>query len=189
MQRRSDSPGNPVHGIGIFGNLPFKESVLYYAGSPESIPESSQDAALQADPSNKALLCAEFAEPSPFFIITTHFTWSPRGEATDEQRADMRAMLPLLQQQKEFVFCGDFNAPRGGEIWQMLASNYRDNIPPEYKTSLDLELHRAGKTHPEQLATKMVDGLFTTPGFVASNVRLQFGISDHAAIVATIARA
>ncbi len=37
-----------------------------------------------------------------------------------------------------------------------------------------------------ELADKMVDGLFTTPAYRASDVRLQFGVSDHVAIVATI---
>ncbi len=68
----------------------------------------------------------------------------------------------------------------------MLAPKYKDNIPSHYKTSIDAALHRAGKERPEGLADKMVDGLFTTPGYTAVDVRLQFGVSDHAAIVATI---
>ena len=32
----------------------------------------------------------------------------------------------------------------------------------------------------------MVDGLFTTPKYIASNVKLEPGVSDHMAIVANI---
>jgi hypothetical protein len=48
-------------------------------------------------------------------------------------------------------------------------------------TSIDPKLHRAGAL---QL---MVDGLFTTPGYEASDVMLHTGVSDHCAITARIA--
>ena len=52
-----------------------------------------------------------------------------------------------------------------------------------------IELRAAISEHVflhERLGTYMVDGLFTTPGCQASDVRLQFGVSDHAAIVARL---
>lgn len=118
-----------------------------------------------------------------FRIAATHFTWTPHGEADDLQRKDLAAMLHVLEGMGEFVLTGDFNAPRGGEIFSALAEKYKDNIPSEYQSSLDLTLHRAA---PLNL---MVDGLFTTPAYSASSVRLQLGLSDHAAVIATIARA
>ena len=83
--------------------------------------------------------------------------------------------------------CGDFNAPRGGEIFSALATRWHDNIPGTYHTSLDLSLHKAGKVDGERLATLMVDGLFTTPGYRTSRVELVPGVSDHCAIVAEVA--
>ena len=123
-----------------------------------------------------------------FTVCTTHFTWSEEGKATEEQRADMRALLALLEAKKEFVLCGDFNAPRGGEIFEMLSSRYTDNVPPQYKTSIDVNIHRAGRQRPHELADKMVDGLFTTPEYRCTSVELVNGVSDHMAVVAEIAK-
>jgi endonuclease/exonuclease/phosphatase family metal-dependent hydrolase len=95
--------------------------------------------------------------------------------------------MACLQSEKDFALCGDFNAPRGGEIFTTLASHYTDNIPSKYETSIHVALHRAGSVDGARLAHLMVDGLFTTSGYAASDVRLEFGVSDHAAIVATIA--
>jgi hypothetical protein len=37
--------------------------------------------------------------------------------------------------------------------------------------------------------TKMVDGLFSTPGYLVSDVELHSGVSDHMAITANVAKA
>lgn len=79
------------------------------------------------------------------------------------------------------MLAGDFNAPRGGESFSAIAARYRDNIPPNYQTSIYAPLHRSG-----QDLELMVDGLFTTPGYRAENVELTSGMSDHYAIVADI---
>ena len=91
------------------------------------------------------------------------------------------------------MLCGDFNAPRmyegkPGEIFAMLAAKFKDNIPAIYETSIDVSLHRNGKTNAQELSDKMVDGLFTTPAYEASDVVLHPDISDHYAISATITR-
>jgi hypothetical protein len=53
----------------------------------------------------------------------------------------------------------------------------------QYITSIDADLHRDGDKVRKPL---MVDGLFTSPIYKCSNVRLQNGVSDHMAIVAEI---
>lgn len=121
-------------------------------------------------------------------FMTTHFTWSYAGEATDLQRDNMKNLLQVLGQSEDFILTGDFNAPRGGEIFAELSSRYKDNVPACYQTSIDVNLHRAGKVRPHELSDKMVDGLFTTPAYTATNVELVFGVSDHAAIVADISK-
>ncbi len=184
----NDAPGTEglLAGVGIFSRLEASSmNARYYVGSEES----ARAGPVQRIFANSALVICEIRKDQTVFrTMTTHFTWSSRGEAIDAQRSDMRTMLALLATEGEFVLCGDFNAPRGGEIFSILAANYRDNVPPGYRTSIDINFHRAGKERPQELADKMVDGLFTTPGYAAPDVRLQFGVSDHAAIVATITR-
>lgn len=119
-------------------------------------------------------------EDVEYVVVTTQFTWSPDGEVTDVQREDMRNLLKALDDLGEFVLCGDFNAPRGGEIWNELARRYKDNIPMEIETTIDPNLHRNGAL---QL---VVDGLFSAPKYKISDVRVVCGVSDHQAIVANI---
>lgn len=117
-----------------------------------------------------------------FTIATTHFTWSTRGESTLEQLRDLGALQRILDTIPEFVVCGDFNAPRGNETFARLAERYTDNIPPEVTTSIDGEFHKAGQLE------LMVDGLFSTPEYVLSQVQVLGGVSDHKAISAIINR-
>ena len=115
-----------------------------------------------------------------FNIFSTHFTWTPDGLANDTQRKDVAQLLDILSKEKSFVLCGDFNAPRGGEIFAKIAEKYKDNIPPEYESSIDPDLHRKPGLR------LMVDGLFSTPDYIAEHVKLVCGVSDHCAIKAKI---
>lgn len=119
-------------------------------------------------------------EGERYTFATTHFTWTPDGKPNDTQRKHLQALFKILERFDDIVLCGDFNAPRGGEIFGEIAKRYKDNIPPHYQTSIDGKLHRLG---PLQ---RMVDGLFTTPQYEVSNVRLQDGVSDHLAIVGEV---
>jgi len=191
MGKRPDEPPPGVMGIAIFSRLPIKtKRVHYYAGTPGALRDSIQSDESTYNLLNKmVLVCDIEKEGTAFRIATTHFTWTPDGKADKVQRTDIKNLLEILSGLDEFVLTGDFNAPRGGEIFGMLAEKYRDNIPPEYKTSLNVSLHRAGKSWPEELADKMVDGMFSTPAYVVSDVELVSGVSDHCAIVATVSPA
>lgn len=190
MLRHTKEPGRPAVGVGIFSRFPmavFHE--YYYVGSREKLPEMDHDMQPTdwGSPANDVLLVAEIPRHTAVFrIATTHFTWSPRGEATNKQRQNVRTLLDAALPLGELILCGDFNAPRGGEIFSFLADHYKDNIPPRYKTSIDIALHRAGEERPDELADKMVDGLFTSPGYRTSDVRIESGISDHCAVVGKI---
>ncbi len=116
-------------------------------------------------------------------LCNTHFLWTPDGSTSDEQRQALSNMFELLENEKEFVLCGDFNAPRGREIFSTLAQKFKDNVPPEYTSSLDPVLHRAAPLH------LMVDGLFSTPGYNVTGVKMVGGVSDHCALVGHISRA
>ncbi len=159
-------------GVAIFTKLPVHAGgVLYYHGQPGEVPRHSIDY-------RRLLLWREVEKDGDRFTIgTTHFTWTPDGNISEEQDRDIQALFKVLAEFSEIAFCGDFNAPRGREVWGEIAKRYKDNIPEEYVSSVDPVLHRA-----KQLEV-MVDGLFTTPGFVASEVRLVEGVSDHKAVV------
>ncbi|MEK9160464.1 MAG: endonuclease/exonuclease/phosphatase family protein [Patescibacteria group bacterium] len=176
-------------GVGIITRLPRPREILhYYHRAPEEMPLFINGTPEEKHRTQHCVLAVTevMYEGATYRIGTTHFTWTPRGDADDYQRTDIRALLSLLKKESPLIVCGDFNAPRGGEIFSLLAGAYTDNIPSHYKTSLDISIHRAGEEDGENLSTLMVDGLFTSPGYEAKGVALMFGVSDHAAIVATI---
>jgi endonuclease/exonuclease/phosphatase family metal-dependent hydrolase len=114
-----------------------------------------------------------------FQIATTHFTWSRNGDSNKTQLKSLDRMLSLLDL-NNIVLCGDFNAPRGRKTWIILSSKLNDNIPENIKTTIDANIHRAGDLH------LVVDGLFTSNNYKASDVRVVSGVSDHCAIAANI---
>jgi len=171
-------------GVGIFSRLPIRESFKHYYHGNEDIKDVDRTSAQTRSETQSygVASCTVEKEGTSFTICTTHFTWTPDGKSDDFQRADVRGLIEVLSSVGEFVLCGDFNAPRGGEIFTAIATKYKDNIPATYTTSIDGSLHRAG-TLPY-----MVDGLFSTPGYQVSHVELIPGVSDHCAIVATVSK-
>ncbi len=159
-------------GIAFFTRLPVREGgVEYYHGNPKEVTRHSVDY-------SRCFLWREVEKEDTVFTIgTTHFTWTPDGSASAEQRQDAKSLLAILQRFPDIVFCGDFNAPRGDEIWNLFAERYHDNIPLEYVSSIDPELHRV------KGLKRLVDGLFTTPSYRTSEVKLVGGVSDHMAVV------
>lgn len=169
--------GSPF-GLAILSRYPAAYDVEYYAGNNTSLPSL-----VEGYEGNKFFLRATFEKDNKVYRAgTTHFTWTQDGNASDEQRRDIDAFLTILDACPDLFFCGDFNAPRGGEIWGKLAERYTDNIPAAYRSSLDPVLHRAGHLK------HVVDGLFSTPEYRVSAVRLVEGVSDHKAVVGTIMR-
>ena len=129
----------------------------------------------------KVLMVIEIdCEGKKYIVGTTHFTWTNNGEADDVQRRDWQSLSKLLKKYKEIVFCGDFNMPRGREMWGEVSKCYKDNIPKGIESSLDSELHRV----PE--LRYVVDGMFSSEGYNLSNVAVKCGVSDHCAIVGYI---
>jgi len=179
--------GNPrsVMGVGIFSHLSKTHSAIhYYRGGSSSLQDFDMtNAKTKSETAHHLVLFCDFKkEDSVFRIGTTHFPWTPDGQADDIQRGDMEKVLAFLDSSGEFVLAGDFNAPRGGEIFGMLAQKYTDNVPPHYTTSIDGSLHRGGAI------PFMVDGIFSTPRYSVSKVELVSGVSDHCAIVAHISK-
>ena len=165
-------------GIALFTSLPVRASrVDYYHGGPGEVPRWSRG-------QNRILLSAVLEKSGKTYTIgTAHFTWTPDGEPSEEQTRDMKLLLTTLAHFPDIVFCGDFNAPRGGKMWEELAGRYADNIPASYRSSLDPKLHRVKGLE------RMVDGLFSTPEYCVSDVKLVQGVSDHKAVVGFVGRA
>lgn len=166
-------------GHAIFSSLPILGSgSAHYCGcvlGAEVIPESRHY--------HRNLLWVRVAAGTTVYrIATTHFTWTLHGEVTDEQRTDLQRLLKELAGFEDVVLAGDFNAPRGREIWDTLATKYRDNIPHNYQSSLDQNLHDTPGLQ------YVVDGLFTTPEYACENTKLVCGVSDHCAVVSTVSR-
>ena len=178
---------NPPHmqGVAIFSRLPItKRDIKYYVGTPETVPDSDDTDPSTYNASNRmVVLCDIEKEGHVFRIGTTHFTWTPDGEPTDAQRSDMNALLALFDDAEELVLTGDFNVSRGGELFGALAQRYKDNVPPHYTTSIDGNLHRKGQLN------RMVDGIFSTPSYIVSDVEMIASVSDHCALMATVSTA
>jgi endonuclease/exonuclease/phosphatase family metal-dependent hydrolase len=148
---------------------------VYHEASPEDIPFSA----------DRALLVATVEKDDVSYLIgNTHLTWTYHGEATNQQLEDLDALFGVIDDHvgDEIIICGDFNAPRGRMTWEMLASRYRDNIPASVTTTLDQTLHRSAPIF------YVVDGMFTSRHYVASDVELQDGVSDHMLITGNITR-
>lgn len=133
-------------------------------------------------------------------VAHTHFTWSDNGSFTQKQAEDFKQLWPHIENLGEHVLCGDFNSPRKNHandtihagtstqaheqvnVYSMLADQLEDGIPADVTTTLDPELHRAGKLD------LVVDGMFTTPTYQIEDIRLVSGLSDHQAVVAQVSK-
>ncbi len=129
------------------------------------------------------LLFAEISDGKETYkVATTHLPVTHHGEVTPFQLQIVDSLLATLAGLGDFIFCGDTNAPRGKEAFDRVARKYKDNIPVECETSLDQNLHRVKGLQ------YMVDALFTTHAYKASQVKLADGVSDHMAILANITK-
>lgn len=168
-------------GVGIFAkNIVTSGSVFYY-GKEENILRPFEE--YVNDPQKNYALAWIDTKGNDSLIykfVTTHLPVTDKGSVSPFQLEVTDALISQLDMLGEFVLCGDTNAPRGGETFGRLAQKYKDNIPSEYQTSIDQNLHRVKGIQ------FMVDGLFTTPSYTALNVKLVDGVSDHMGVVADV---
>lgn len=168
-------------GVAIFTRLPAVFGSKTYVGQEGVFPNLVD---VGADGVNHAIAWLDIQEGGEVYrIVTTHFTWSPGGSVTDLQRDHLRKLLTTIEPLGEIILCGDFNAPRGKEIFDTLASTYQDNIPGDVQTTMDNALHRNSNLDP-----LVVDVLFSSPSYAVADVRVVSGVSDHCAIVASVSR-
>lgn len=183
--------GGKVHGapgtvgIAIFSRFPLiaKQS-HYYVGDPAHIVELDEQSLESRRATNyRALAIGEVQKGDRMYrVVTTHFTWTPDGKPDLFQRRDLLEVVRFLQHKGELLLCGDFNAPRGGEIYSEFSRHFRDSVPERYHTSIDPKRHRIKGLRA------MVDGIFATPQYAVSQVAMHFGVSDHGALEAAVSR-
>ena len=172
-----------TYGVGLFSCFPVTDVCKdYYSGGEGDIPRYV-DKKVNSTIWGAILGGTIHKNDEKYVVAVTHFTWTHDGSTSDKQREDLVNLLKIAEKNSELILCGDFNAPRGGEIFGKLSEKYKDNIPLEYTSSLDTELHRIGKV--KQL---MVDGLFTTPHYKVTEAKLSEEVSDHKAVTAIISK-
>ncbi len=170
-------------GVAIFAKNILESGSIFYTGKGDNILRPFDEYISNEDyQKNKALVWATIhnTDGKEYKFVTAQLPVTKEGETTPYQLEVIDLFLEQLNKLGELVMCGDMNAPRGNESFTRLEKQYKDNIPLEYKTSIDQNLH---KVKGIQL---MVDGLFTTPSYIASNVKLVDGVSDHMAVTANI---
>ncbi len=162
-----------------FSALPIVKSYsAYYRGDGQHLPLIQEGEAANMD---RAILVVEVIKNNKqYCLVNTHFTWTPDGQPSEQQHQDLEALFQLLAPLPPFILCGDFNAPRGGPIFDAIGSRYKDNIPSDVTTTIDKNLHSAGDL---QL---VVDGVFSTPQYHIESVKLFDNLSDHWAIVTKV---
>lgn len=168
-------------GVVFLTNLSIKNMGNFcYAGNKKILPKFVEGDTTTV---NWNFIYATIIEENSEFVVgTTHFIWTPDGKPNKLQRKGLKSFLKFLKGMPKIVFCGDFNAPRGGEVFNAIAKHYKDNIPSDYRSSIDPS--RSG--YSAWGKTTMVDGIFSTPHYDVKSVLFHSGLSDHCAITAEI---
>lgn len=171
------------YGIGIFSNSIVDSGYSFYVSDLHNIEIPYEDYVSDKNLVEcRALLWADIKDGSDniFKIVTSHMPITHHGEVTTFQIESNDKFIKQAKELGDFVFCGDTNAPRGREAFDRISKEFKDNIPLSCKTSLDSKIHKSGGVD------FMVDCLFTTSKYIASNVELKGGISDHMAVISDI---
>ena len=156
------------------------QTVSYYADDPQLRVIRGPD-----DPRRVVVVTELDRQGQPYRIATTHFTWSPDGQINEAQRADFSRLQRVLSKYSDYVLCGDFNAPRGREMFSKFVGELglADHLPANVTSTLDPRFHRIRGL---ELA---VDTIFSTSQYRVTDTRVLEGISDHKGILARLHRA
>lgn len=163
-------------GSAFFTHLPHSKVKLFYYKGTGSTPIFHHP----YDNEHALLLSTVEKDGEEYVIATTHFTWSPDGHLSTEQQDSFDELKPIIVSYPNLIFCGDFNAPRGRELFNMFSEVLTDNLPQVYTTTIDNNLHKIGNLE------LVVDTIFSRGKYVVSDVRLVDGVSDHMAVVGVI---
>jgi endonuclease/exonuclease/phosphatase family metal-dependent hydrolase len=173
--------GQPDWGVAVMCRVPVRAQSQHYYSEDSRIR-------LLREPNDarRVVVMTELEHQGrPYRIATTHFTWSPDGHIIETQQADFARLHAVLSAYPDYVLCGDFNAPRGREMFGKFVDELGliDHLPASVTSTLDPLFHRVGTL---ELA---VDTIFATPEYRVTETRVLDGISDHKGILARIERA
>ncbi len=180
-----------IDGVMLASRLPMTAEVFCYHDTGTGIEREYFDEVTGQFNSRRHIVMGTITDGTREYRIgTTHFTWTKDGDTPCQtQQMSMQNFVEIVSAFTPHIMCGDFNIPRGyNSLYDVLATIYQDNIPPVCTTSLDREHHRL-KDVPEKvnlLDRYMVDYIFSQPPYQVTEVRQVFGVSDHAATVATV---
>jgi endonuclease/exonuclease/phosphatase family metal-dependent hydrolase len=168
-----------VEGVAILTRAAPERTVTeWYFGDEHSVPVHVED---DRDSVYQPLLgVAVPYQGTSLMLAVTHYMKSWNGAPDEYQRAHMESFLPALMRLSPDVLCGDFNIPRGTELYHVLREHLRDNVPLGYTNSLDPHLHRVPGL------TFMIDYVWSSPRVEARNVTQVCGVSDHCAFVGEV---
>ncbi len=188
-----DRASGASEGIALFSRTPFLSSdTHYYYTAPEQ-----QRVEVRLNPEERrryvnqsAVVATVEKDGATYTIATTHFTHAPNGTETPAQEKDLTNLLAYLARYPSLVLAGDLNLQRRGRNYERIVARYIDCIPKQYRTSIDVALHRAGKEPRAQkaFARTLVDYIFCTHHYQVSNVRQKCGLSDHCAFIADVVK-
>lgn len=176
--------GMPPFGVAVLSRTPITTAeTLTYAGggSGMDIFDRTDEHTRVATCRYAAVRVSTIVAGETLSVATTHFPWTPDGQPRPFQTDATERLIEALGT-GPVILTGDFNAPRGGPVFDRLSEALRDCIPAGITTSIDPALHRAGALE------LMVDGLFATPHYRVSEVVLHENVSDHKAISAQVVR-
>jgi len=177
---KADNTSPRSWGVAVLARVPvLNQAVVYYDDDPRiRIFKGPMDP-------RHVLVTTELQHEGRFYRFgTTHFTWSMAGATTNEQLADFVRLKQALLPYPDYVLCGDFNAPRGGELFSKFTDELSliDHLPANVTTTIDPQFHYAGALE------LVVDTIFSTPEYSVTDVQVLEGISDHKGILAWVAR-
>jgi endonuclease/exonuclease/phosphatase family metal-dependent hydrolase len=119
-----------------------------------------------------------------FKIGTTHGAWVPNGLTDDHQRVSARKLLSIVQEQGPLVMAGDFNAVRGGEIYEILTE------PGGLEDCVPLDIVKTRDFGSSTDAPDLVVDYFFKQGeiYKVADVKAHTNVSDHYALSATVSK-
>ena len=189
MCRRTFRETEHVIGILLATKLPLKTHLYYYWQSPKGVPSVYNPDHPYLSVSNAYLMATIIDNGQEYNIVTTHVMDTGNGASDSHQEKGVSLLIKSLSKEPTHIICGDFNMPRQhNHLYEKFTKIYQDEIPKHYQSSLDRNLHRLGKAKIDQpiFDKFMVDYIFSQPEYEVTEERLEFGISDHAAVVANI---
>ena len=173
QETKYNIPLRGTWGIAMFSKVPHTPyEKIYYNGSGTTPVFSAPNSV------DRGLLWSVHTTPTGASIplATTHFTWTAKGEASTEQHTDFLALKQRVATLPPHILCGDFNSPRGGELFAKFETLYTDGLPADITTTIDGSLHYAGNLE------LVVDTVFYQPPLKPVVQEVLAGVSDHKGI-------